>query len=138
MRARWAVGRPATFFARFSTLVVAGHLSQAADAAFGDEPPLILGIEGLDARPLFVIATVLGVAYAFLPFDGTVTERIRWAWLVALTVCAWGRALSILFIGAPGLDRGQEFAEFAAWSIVWIAGILAAMILTAAEILHRR
>ena len=134
MRARWATGRGASWFARFATLVIAGHLSQAADADFGSAPPLILAVNGLDARPLFVVATVIGVLYAF---EWRVSW-IRWAWLVALTVCAWGRALSILFIGSPALTERGELSAFVSWSIVWIAGILAALILTAADVLRPR
>lgn len=134
MRARWATGRTAGYVARFSTLVIAGHLSQAADADFGPSGPLLLGVHGLDARPLFVIATVVGVAYAF---EWRV-EWLRWTWLVLLTVCAWGRALSILLLGTAFLDRAEEVSSFVQWAIVWLAGILAALILTAADALQPR
>lgn len=134
MRARWATGRTAGYVARFATLVVAGHLSQAADADFGPNGPLVLGVEGWDARPLFVVATIVGVLYAF---EWRVAW-LRWAWVVLLTVCAWGRALSILLLGSPVLDFREELSSFVRWGIVWLAGILAALILTAADALQPR
>jgi hypothetical protein len=132
VRARWATGRTAGWIARFATLVVAGHLSQAADADFGPDGPLLLGLRGLDARPLFVLATVAGVVYAF---EWRV-EALRWTWLVLLTLCAWGRALSLLVIGSEVLDFRDELSAFVRWGIVWLAGILAALILTAADALQ--
>lgn len=134
MRARWATGRTAGYVARFATLVVAGHLSQAADADFGPDGPLLLGVRGLDARPLFVLATLAGVAYAF---EWRV-EWLRWCWLILLTFCAWGRALSIPSMVSPVLDFRDELSSFVRWGIVWLAGILAALILTAADALQPR
>lgn len=126
MRARWASSRAAVEFARFAVLVVAGHLSQAADAEFGEEGPLILGVHGWDARPLFVLATIAGVAYAF----AWRVDWLRWCWVVLVTVCAWGRALSLVFIGTPYLDRRDELSAAVGWTCVWLAGIVAALFLT--------
>lgn len=128
---RFLTSRPGLAVARFSILVIAGYLSQVAELLMTADDRLIFGIPWADARPLFIAATVAGVLYAFEPR----VDAFRVAWVVLLTVSAWGRALSLLFIGAPALTRAQEFAAATSWLIVFLGGILAALVLTAGNLL---
>lgn len=117
--------------ARFGILVVAGYLSQISETVFTPGDRMILGAQGLDARPLFLAATVIGVFYAFEPR----ASWLRWCWLVLFTVTSWGRALSLLIIGSPDLDRADELEQFVRWVIVFLAGVFASLILTIAALL---
>lgn len=124
--------RPVAYFARFTVLVVAGYLSHVAAYVLTPDDRLILAVPGDDARWLFTVATVVAVAYAFDP----TLEYLRWAWLVLLTVSAWGRALSLLLIGSPELNRSREVAGFLAWFLVFAAGVLATVVLALEELLR--
>lgn len=124
--------RTASTVARFLVLVLAGHLSNVAVFVFVSEGDRsILGLEVLDARPVFLVTTVVGVFYAFEP-------RVDWlrnVWIVLFTLCTWGRTLSLVFIGSPTLRRGQELAGISAWFALFGAGVLATLVLTASTIL---
>lgn len=120
--------------ARFGILVVAGYLSPISETVFTPGDRMILGAQGLDARPLFLAATVIGVAYAVEPR----VRWLRWSWLVLFTVTSWGRALSLLIIGSPELDRTNELEQFVRWLIVFLAGVFASLILTIAALLDDR
>lgn len=124
--------RPLAYFCRFVVLVVAGYLSHVAGFVLTPEDRLILGVPGFDARWLFTVATVVAVAYAFEPK----IDLLRYAWLALLTVSAWGRALSLLLIGSPELDRAREVAGFLSWFLIFASGILATVVLTAGELLR--
>lgn len=124
--------RPASAFARFIVLVCGGYLAQVAGYVMNPRDRLILGVEGLDLRVLFVAGTVCAVVYAFEPR----WEPARWAWLVLFTLAAWGRALSLLFIGTPELSRSSELAGVTSWVLIFGAGILATVVLTAGELLR--
>ena len=86
-----------TTLARVLTLILAGHLSNVAFYVLLPEDRAILGIQVLDARPLFMATTVVGVFYAFEPKS----SLLRDAWIVLFTCSTWGRALSLVFIGSP-------------------------------------
>lgn len=118
--------------ARVVVIILSGHLSNVAFlvlAAPADHS--ILGIHVLDARPLFVATTIVGVIYAFEPG----ANLIRDLWLVLFTCCTWGRALSLVFIGSPELRRGQELAGSTGWAALFAGGILAALVLTSSSVL---
>ena len=57
---RTAVGRlistPGRYAARFAVLVVSGYLSQMSETVLTRGDRMILGAQGLDARPLFLVA----------------------------------------------------------------------------------
>jgi hypothetical protein len=126
---RRMISRPGTFLARLGILVVAGYLSQVSEMVFTPKDRLI-GIPGFDARPLFFVGTILGVIFAFEPK----VDWLRYAWLVVFTTTALGRALSLLFVGSPDLDRDRELAGFTVWMIILICGLLSTLVLTASTI----
>lgn len=124
--------RPASIFARFVVLVIAGYLSHVAEYVMSPGDRMILAVPGLDARPLFFVTTLVAVAYAFAPE----LVPLRWAWLILVTFCAWGRAVSLLVIGSSEIDRAREFAGFLSWFLVWAAAVLATFVLTAGQLLR--
>lgn len=124
--------RPASIFARFVVLVIAGYLSHVAEYVMTPDDRMILAVPGLDVRPLFLLGTVTAVAYAFLPE----VPAIRWAWLVLVTFCAWGRAVSLLVLGSPEIDRDREIAGFLSWFLVWAAAVLSTFVITAGQLLR--
>lgn len=128
---RRLISTPGRIAARFAVLVVSGYLSQMSETVLTNGDRMILGAQGLDARPLFVAATVVGVLYAFEPR----ASWLRWCWLVLFTLTSWGRALSLLIIGSPELDRTNELEQFVRWVIVFLAGVFASLILTIAALL---
>lgn len=128
---RRLISTPGRCAARFGILVVAGYLSQMSETILAPADRMILGAQGLDARPLFLVATVVGVFYAVEPR----LRWLRWSWLVLFTVTSWGRALSLLIIGSPELNRANELEGFVRWVIVFLAGVFASLILTIAALL---
>lgn len=81
--------------------------------------------------PVWVAAGITGAVYFVRPSS----DGWRSLWLTLLTVCALGRSLTLLFAGSAYLGRGMEIAASLSWLIVWLAGILAALVLTADRIL---
>lgn len=122
--------RPVVVVARIATLSVAGYIATASLVVL---PRKVLGVAVLDARALAFTACALGLFYAFHPAH----RRAREAWAILLTVSTFGRALSLFFVGDPEIDRKRELLGVYAWSIVWLAGVLAIVVLTGAEVLRR-
>jgi len=82
--------------------------------------------------PVWIAAAAVGVAYHARPSS----YRLRTAWLVLVTICALGRALSLAFGGTDYLTRGQELSAALSWMVTWLCAILAALVLTADDLLN--
>lgn len=77
-------------------------------------------------------AVVAGAVYHVRPRS----HAARTAWLVLMTACALGRALTLALVGTDYLTRGQEIAAALSWAVVWLCSILAALVLTADRLLN--
>lgn len=131
MHRRLVGGRPAIAVARLTVLVMALYLAQFAVYVLRGDDLLLLNLRGVDARPVLLVTAAVGVLYAVAWRQAW----LRWTWVVAATICTWGRALSLLFIGVPDLSRARQFAGATAWAIAFLAAVLASLVLMAAELL---
>lgn len=89
----------------------------------------IFGLDGLDARPLYVLAAALAVA------------AVGHAWarpvfLVVMSAATIGRAASLLVVGSPDLARRAEIRGVVGWLLLWLLGILAVLVLEAASVIR--
>ena len=82
--------------------------------------------------PVWIAAAATGIAYHARPSS----YRLRTVWLVLVTVCTLGRGLSLVFVGTDNLTRGAELAAALSWLVTWQCAILAALVLTADDLLN--
>lgn len=100
-------------------------------ATLGPDDRHIFGVTFLDARVAYVIIGILGGATV-------VFARLRPWWLVLMTPLTWGRAVTLLFSGSPDLARGAELRATTGWVLLWMLGILAVLVLEAADVMQLR
>ena len=113
--------------ARASVLVVTAYMAVVIVAILSPEPDRWL-------VPLWCAAVAAGVVFHARPRS----SRARMAWLILVTVCALGRSMTLMFVGADYLSRSQEVAASLSWMIVWLCSVLAALVLTADALIRGR
>lgn len=113
--------------------VVALAVMFTATAELADGHPV--GFE-----PLLHATTLAGFAFVIVNAHAGWCSRwcdlTRGAWLVLLTMTGWGRALFLLHIGLPELERSREIIGACGWAVAFFAGICASLILTADRLLR--
>lgn len=122
-------GRVAVTFALGLTLGLAAYLSINAWTLPRNDRPLSLA--SLDHRWLATAATATGLWYLAHIHDTFATKL----WASMLTATAFGRALDLLLNGATGLDRVTEMKAAMAWTLLWGAGIVSALLVNAYSLL---
>lgn len=113
--------------ARAAVAAISVYFVAVVFAVLGGDPD-----QGL--APMWLAAAVAGFAYHVRPSS----HGRRTVWLVLVTLCALGRGLSLLFVGTDYLNRGREVAAALSWFVIWLCAILAALVLTADDLLNRR
>lgn len=84
--------------------------------------------------PSYYIAVPLGIVYGAV----RTPNWIKMSWLTVFTVACLGRSLSLMTFDIDYLSRWQQVAASLSWLLIWIGGILSALVLTANEIIEGR
>lgn len=124
--------------ARFATAALAVYIVVATFVLIA--PQGLLGVDAIDARWLGGLVGVLGLAYAAWPRPESTAatlpvRALRKAWAVGMTCATLGRALWLLTEGDRSLARSRELLGVYSWALLWLAGVLALVILTGASAL---
>lgn len=83
--------------------------------------------------PLYWAGAFLGFIYAFVRGN----EKLRMTWVTIMTIVCLGRALTLAFSEVDYLNDWQQVTAAISWLLVWIGSILAALVLTAEQMLAR-
>lgn len=94
--------------------------------------PHSMPFDGL-TMPFYWAGTLLGFVYVL--FRGW--EKLRMAWLTSITVVCLGRALTLVFSEVDYLTDWQQVTAAISWLLIWIGSVLAALVLTAEQMLAR-
>jgi len=96
----------------------------------------ILQPQAVDAAhlllPVFYVAAVAGLIYALVPTP----DWLKMTWIILLTITSFGRALTLAMPDVDYLTFWQQLAASLSWFLLWLGGVLAALVLTADKILR--
>lgn len=122
-RTRWAWGVAVAAMGGLSLfgLLTAWTLGRADRSVFG--------IHALDARWGYVAVSALGLA-------AIKCHRARAPWLVLMSLTTWGRAVNLVAVGSSTQSRPDELRAAGGWTLIWLLGILAVMVLEAAAVMR--
>lgn len=124
-------GKAALAFTLLTTTVLSCHLALTS-ATMSEDARAILSQSYLDARWLYAAGSIAGLAYT-VHFR---SERLRATWIVLLGLCCLGRGLDLLFVGDPIIPRSLEIRGAVAWLLMFMLGVVCALLLTAYSLLH--
>lgn len=83
--------------------------------------------------PSYYLAVMFGLLYGSI----RTPDWIKMAWLTTYTIACLGRGITLTVFDIDYLTQLQQFAAAISWFLLWVGGILAALALTANEILRR-
>lgn len=87
----------------------------------------LFGWDGIDAAWMFGVAGLAGLLSIWV-------APARLAWLLLLTGTTLGRAATLIAVGSPDIySRDGELRAALAWSLLWLAGVLAFVAARASE-----
>lgn len=83
--------------------------------------------------PLYWIGAVLGFIYTFVRGH----EKLRMAWVTIMTLVCLSRAFTLALSEVDYLTDWQQVTAALSWLLVWVGAVLAALALTAEQLLAR-